>query len=258
MTNDPLIMKLLADARYDIRENGEIWTTVTGAKGSKKGEWRRCSCRLITGYLFIYYKYKQLALHRILYAKFKGPLDPNKIVNHKDYNRKNNALDNIELITESGNGLHAYQKHDVVVRASFKLNFEKAQMIRKEYKAGITLKELAIKYEVSKSSISSVLNDKTWTKHLEVAKKLHKKTHCNSPDHQPSWVDLNALSEIQYNKPTGYSVDHIIPLNNPHVCGLHVPWNLQYLSKKDNEIKSNSFDFTRDNRSWINLKNKKK
>jgi 5-methylcytosine-specific restriction endonuclease McrA len=67
---------------------------------------------------------------------------------------------------------------------------------------------------------------------------------------KPPWVKWSVISDIYKKCPEGYQVDHIIPLNHPDVCGLHVPWNLQYLKQEDNLRKTNSWDGTYDNKSW--------
>lgn len=56
--------------------------------------------------------------------------------------------------------------------------------------------------------------------------------------------DCQWLSELKL------EVDHIIPLKHEKVCGLHVSWNLQLLTREDNAIKKNKFDGTYDNESW--------
>lgn len=57
----------------------------------------------------------------------------------------------------------------------------------------------------------------------------------------PPWVNQKDVRSVYDNRPIGMHVDHIVPLTNPMVCGLHVPWNLQYLSPIQNSQKRNKF-----------------
>lgn len=65
----------------------------------------------------------------------------------------------------------------------------------------------------------------------------------------PTWLTKGQKDSIKQlyteaqklTKLTGvrYEVDHIIPLTNDSVCGLHVPWNLQVIPKLENLKKTN-------------------
>lgn len=66
----------------------------------------------------------------------------------------------------------------------------------------------------------------------------------------PTWVNQDHIKLIYLECPKDMNVDHIIPLNGLNVCGLHVPWNLQYLTPLENTLKKNHFDGTQENESW--------
>ena len=58
----------------------------------------------------------------------------------------------------------------------------------------------------------------------------------------PKWVDKEAIRDVYRNCPEGMHVDHIVPIRGKNACGLHVPWNLQYLTPTENSRKSNKYE----------------
>jgi hypothetical protein len=67
----------------------------------------------------------------------------------------------------------------------------------------------------------------------------HKKNRASPP-----WLIKDEMSKIYMNCPSGYHVDHIVPIkgitpDGYFVSGLNVPWNLQYLTGIENTSKRN-------------------
>lgn len=61
----------------------------------------------------------------------------------------------------------------------------------------------------------------------------------------PKWLSKEQkrqMRDFYKNRPVGMEVDHIIPLQGENVSGLHVPWNLQYLTEFENISKHNKFE----------------
>jgi hypothetical protein len=54
-----------------------------------------------------------------------------------------------------------------------------------------------------------------------------------------------------------YEVDHIIPIVHEKVCGLHVPANVQILTKKQNRAKASRFDQDKQSKIQMQLLKKK-
>ena len=75
------------------------------------------------------------------------------------------------------------------------------------------------------------------------------KRRSNKLQATPIWSDLDNIKLI-YQKAKEFSqrlgiqlvVDHVIPLNGKTVYGLHVPDNLQLLTKELNSEKNNKFE----------------
>lgn len=166
--NDDYIEAIIEDKHYDIRPDGTIWTLIqkTG-KLSVKGEWREAGRTSEDEYREISYLGEvRLRIHRIVYRKYVGELSPDLVINHKDGNKSNNRPENLELISQAENNKHKYRELGAApVIGRSKIDEATADAIRADRAAGANYKTLMSKYGLAKSSISYIVNNKTWNRH---------------------------------------------------------------------------------------------
>ena len=166
-TNDILIEQLIVDPNYEVLVDGSIRTLITSA-GNKSATnvWRNLThFTKKGGYVEVNYRYKKLALHRVMYRKFVGMLSPELVVNHKDGNPSNNLCENLELITVGQNNEHRYRVlGHKAVKGNKTIDFRVANAMRVlNSKHGISGYALAEAFNMDKGWVSQVLNNKIWT-----------------------------------------------------------------------------------------------
>ena len=79
-------------------------------------------------------------------------------VNHKDGNKTNNNVDNLEYVTPSGNVRHSL----IVLKNAQKLTPDKVKEIRAAVKEGTSRKEVARKFGISIHMVNAVWRKVSW------------------------------------------------------------------------------------------------
>jgi len=126
----------------------------------------------------------------------------------------------------------------------------KCNRMSPEYKARQRAYTIKVKDEREDSGLSR--NKRSKTEAYKLNRKLSKRTRDKRVRQATlSCVNPKDFADLEARRGLDQDLDHIIPLNHELVCGLNVPWNIQILTKSENNLKSNSFDGTCDNESWM-------
>lgn len=148
-------MKTLTLSDYTITKNGEIINNKTGKKIKPQPNGK--------GYLRVSIGGKLKFVHRLVAEKYIPNPENKPQVNHKDGNKLNNCVDNLEWVTNMQNRQHAVKNllHLSGERCPWsKLTQKDVDYIRenKHY----TAKQIAEKFNVSVSQIRAIRRNESW------------------------------------------------------------------------------------------------
>lgn len=105
------------------------------------------------------------SIHRLVAAAFIPNPNGLPVVNHKDGNKTNNHVGNLEWCTHKENNDHAMQAGLAAIgekTGSAKLRPDLILSIRAKRNTGVYLKKLAAEYGVSTCTISQICRRETW------------------------------------------------------------------------------------------------
>jgi hypothetical protein len=166
--------------------DGEVWKPIPGYEGlyeaSTEGRIRSCYARMGWKKIICNAKYilkpnlvrggyhavnvwkdgkcKYAKVHRLVASAFFGP--SNLCVNHKDGNKINNCVSNLEWVSVSENTRHAIHVLKVPTQLSNKLSLSDVSEIKRRLKRGEYQRVIAQSYGVKQAAISDIATGKTW------------------------------------------------------------------------------------------------
>ncbi len=142
---------------YDVTPEGLVINTTTNYVLKPKHN--------SSQYCYVRMKGKNYYIHRLVASKYIPNPENKPQVNHKDGNKDNNHVDNLEWTTAKENKTHAVD-HNLVASGTqishSRLTEEDVRFIRANAKKTMKMKDLATKYHVSAKTIRDIVYRRTW------------------------------------------------------------------------------------------------
>ena len=161
------------EGRYQISNFGNVRSVTRTVL--KRGKYATIKGRVLSlnyksnGYVYIELsknsKKKTFRVHRLVAEAFLENKDSKKQVNHKDLNKNNNIVDNLEWSTQSENMNHAYKNgacRNEEKHHKARLKKQDIIKIRILLNQGLKQRDIAEKFNVSQYTIWAIHNKKTW------------------------------------------------------------------------------------------------
>ena len=191
------------DVDYDVSNQGRIRHGSRILSGSLHKD----------GYIFVTLHGKQHPLHRLIAEKWSDGYDVTKEVNHKDGNKQNNFVDNLEWVTRSQNQKHAVDSGLQPKPASTykgKFTAEQREQIKQEWDSGkYSRRELARKYSVSHTCINDIINDKyKYAESVNLYEEVARPLVDTLNELRDAWLDCDSEAD---KKKIWYSIIQLLP-----------------------------------------------
>lgn len=133
---------------------------------------------------------KNIRVHQIVAEAFIGPCPDGYVVNHKDGNKQNNHVDNLEYVTPSQNNQHALDtglRHPANMKEysprgekHYKATIDKDmvyKILRMRDETGFGCRKIASALNVSRGAVDGILIGKTWKDVVEIYNKEKENTN---------------------------------------------------------------------------------
>jgi hypothetical protein len=159
---------------YEVSSEGRI-RRVLPKQGAQAGHVLKNQSRgngYFTVVLWSNSKGKTFYVHELVASAFIGPRVSGHQVNHRDLNKMNNALSNLEYVTPAGNVIHASQNGAFANQkmyaargercARHKVTESQVRQIRKQADDGISRSAIAKTFGITRQAVWQITTGRTW------------------------------------------------------------------------------------------------
>jgi HNH endonuclease/NUMOD4 motif len=158
---------------YEVSDDGQVMRVATHGRNPKSIRRPLRPHKKPNGYLAVDMQQDQerhrFYVHRLVWQTFRGEIPIGLEINHRNGDRADNRLENLELTTRSDNMLHCFQTLNPSLKRSFGATHHKAKLSEDDVKevlrlskAGNSRNKIAELFGVSGTAIGYILSGRNW------------------------------------------------------------------------------------------------